>query len=182
MKILMHACCGPCSIVPAEELLNEGASLFAHFENPNIHPFTEWEKRRETFMGHMDRMGVRVLPDKGYGLKSWMREVSFREAQRCAICYRMRLSATAALARSGGFDAFTTTLLYSKFQNHEKIRETGEAAAAEYGVPFLYRDFRTGWKRGVEESKRLGMYRQQYCGCALSEEERYAPKKGERLP
>jgi hypothetical protein len=88
------------------------------------------------------------------------------------------------VARRGGFDAYTTSLLYSRFQDHERIRETGEAVARSSGVPFLYEDFRAGWKEGIEESRRLELYRQQYCGCIYSEKERYAgrDRKPETAP
>jgi hypothetical protein len=76
-------------------------------------------------------------------------------------------------ARKGKFDAFSSSLLYSKFQNHALIRETGEAAAKKHGVKFFYHDFREGWKTGIEESKALNLYRQQYCGCIYSEKARY---------
>jgi predicted adenine nucleotide alpha hydrolase (AANH) superfamily ATPase len=84
-----------------------------------------------------------------------------------------RLKAAALVAKKGKFEGFTTTLLYSKFQNHELIRQTGEALAKNYGLKFFYHDFREGWKFGIEESKRLKMYRQQYCGCIYSEKDRY---------
>lgn len=177
MKILMHACCGPCSIVPTEEFLNEGETLYALFENPNIHPYTEWEKRRDALAAHMELKGVPLLDDSGYGFTRWMREVSHREVKRCEICYRIRLEHAAKIAKKGKFDAFTTTLLYSKFQKHALIKEAGEDAARAMGVRFIYRDFRDGWKRGVDTSRELGMYRQQYCGCILSEEERFKPAK-----
>jgi hypothetical protein len=77
------------------------------------------------------------------------------------------------MARRGKFDGFSTTLLYSKFQKHETIKSIGEAVGRSVGVPFYYRDFRPGWKEGVDESKRLGLHRQQYCGCVYSEKERY---------
>jgi hypothetical protein len=77
------------------------------------------------------------------------------------------------VAKRGKFDYFTTTLLYSKFQKHDEIKSIGEAVAKDVGVKFYYYDFRDGWKEGIEESKRLGMYRQQYCGCIYSEKERY---------
>ncbi len=85
------------------------------------------------------------------------------------MCYHERLKATVMVARKGKFDAFSSTLLYSKFQKHELIHEIGESLGKQYGVRFLYQDFREGWKQGIEESKRLGMYRQQYCGCIYSE-------------
>ena len=80
---------------------------------------------------------------------------------------------TALLAKRGKFEAFSTTLLYSKFQKHELIGEIGQAVARETGIPFYYRDFRKGWKEGIEASKALNLYRQQYCGCIYSEKERY---------
>jgi hypothetical protein len=85
----------------------------------------------------------------------------------------MRFLAAASIARKGGFDAFTTTLLYSKFQKHELILQAAGDVSAETGIPFHYVDFREGWKDGVEQSRALNMYRQQYCGCIYSEQERY---------
>jgi predicted adenine nucleotide alpha hydrolase (AANH) superfamily ATPase len=99
--------------------------------------------------------------------------VVFREKDRCRYCYHARLSAAAKIARKGKFDAFSSTLLYSKFQNHSLIQEIGAAVAKETGVDFFYHDFRPGWKQAIEESKALGMYRQSYCGCIYSEKDRY---------
>jgi len=82
-----------------------------------------------------------------------------------------------ALARRGRFDAFTTTLLFSRKQKHDLIRELGEAVGEEVGVPFLYRDWRDGWEEGVQASQSLGLYRQEYCGCLYSEVERFAPRR-----
>jgi predicted adenine nucleotide alpha hydrolase (AANH) superfamily ATPase len=86
------------------------------------------------------------------------------------------LEATARAAKKGRFDSFTTTLLHSKHQNHEMIREMGESLGQRYGIRFIYEDFRLGWKEGIEVSKKLGLYRQQYCGCIYSEKERYLGK------
>jgi hypothetical protein len=77
------------------------------------------------------------------------------------------------LARRGKFDGFSSTLLYSKYQNHEAIRSIGEALSKQIGLTFFYDDYRRGWKEGIEASKQLGMYRQQYCGCIYSEKERF---------
>jgi predicted adenine nucleotide alpha hydrolase (AANH) superfamily ATPase len=99
--------------------------------------------------------------------------VVFREAERCRFCYHLRLFAAARAAKEGKFDAFTSSLLYSKYQKHELIREIGEQAALEAGLPFYYEDFRQGWQAGQARSKELGLYRQQYCGCIYSERERY---------
>jgi len=108
-----------------------------------------------------------------YALEEFLQNVVFRENERCWYCYYTRLKRAAQLAKREKFDFFTTTLLYSKFQKHEKVKEIGEELAREYGVKFYYRDFRKGWKAGIEISNDLGLYRQQYCGCIYSEKERY---------
>ena len=106
-------------------------------------------------------------------MEGFLRAVVFRETERCRYCYYDRLLTTAAKAKRSGFDAFSTTLLYSKFQKHNEIQSIGEAVGHEIGLPFYYEDFRTGWKEGVQTSKKMGIYRQQYCGCIYSEKERY---------
>ena len=100
----------------------------------------------------------------------------FHEEERCPLCYRMRLEATAKKAREIGADAFSTTLLYSRYQRHETIRALGEELATQFGVPFLYEDFRVGWQEGIDASLEMGLYRQPYCGCIYSEQERYDKK------
>ena len=72
-----------------------------------------------------------------------------------------------------GYDAFTTTLLVSPYQNHELLIKVAEEMAKKYGVEFLYRDFRQGFREGQSEARALGLYMQKYCGCVFSEEERY---------
>lgn len=178
MKVLLHACCGPCALTPCRELVGEGIELQAVFVNPNIHPFTEWDRRREALEQMAAAEGVRLLPPAVYDPVAWWREVAFREVERCRLCHHLRLQQVARLARRGRFDAFSTSLLYSVHQKHELLRELGEAVGAEVGVPFLYRDWRPTWREGIERSKRLGLYRQSYCGCLLSEQERYAGAKG----
>jgi hypothetical protein len=106
-------------------------------------------------------------------METFLRNVAFREADRCLQCYYLRLNFTAMTAKSREFDGFTTTLLYSKFQKHEIIKGIGESLAKEYGVRFHYQDFRVGWAEGVRISKESGIYRQPYCGCVYSEKERY---------
>ena len=173
MKILLHTCCGPCAIYPVDTLRAAGHDVMAFFYRNNIHPFTECLRRQETLQEYADGIEMKVIVQEGYDLEDFLRKAAFREADRCRICYHDRLRTTALLARRGKFDAFTSTLLYSKFQKHGQIRELAEAVAKETGVRFFYHDFREGWKEGVETSKRLGMYRQQYCGCIYSEKERF---------
>lgn len=143
------------------------------FYNHNIHPYTECLKRREALETYAGQIGLNVIYQDDYDLEGFLRKIVFRENHRCAICYHDRLQSTALIAKKGKFDCFTTTLLYSKFQNHELIRSIGESAGKSAGVPFFHEDFRTGWKEGISASKELGMYRQQYCGCVYSEKERY---------
>ena len=143
------------------------------FYKHNIHPYTECLKRQETLQTYADQIGLRIIYQDGYDLEGFIQNVVYREADRCRYCYHARLRSTALLAKRSKFDCFTTTLLYSKFQNHDLVRSTGEAVGKSVGVEFLYQDFRAGWKEGVETSKELGMYRQQYCGCIYSEKERF---------
>jgi predicted adenine nucleotide alpha hydrolase (AANH) superfamily ATPase len=147
--------------------------VHAFFYNPNIHPYTEYKRRLDTLRAYADQTGLSVIADSAYPVEDYLRQVVFREADRCRHCYRIRLAETACVARDRGFDAFTTTLLYSRYQKHDLIRKIAEEESLKHGVSFLYRDFREGWAEGVRLSKEMGMYRQPYCGCIYSETERY---------
>ncbi len=173
MKVLMHICCGPCAIYPVKSLRDDGMEVMGFFYRHNIHPYTECLKRQETLQNYADQIDLRLIHQDGYDLEGFIQNVVYREADRCRYCYHDRLRSTALLAKRGKFNYFTTTLLYSKFQNHELVKITGESIGKSIGVDFLYQDFRTGWKEGVQTSKDLGMYRQQYCGCIYSEKERF---------
>lgn len=173
MKVLLHMCCAPCTITPFESLTQEGMTVMGFFYRHNIHPFSECLRREEALKAYAADRQFRMIWQSGYEMETFLRSMVFRENQRCGICYHQRLTAAAKVAKKGKFDAFSSTLLYSRQQNHEQIRATGESVAREVGVPFLYRDFRDGWKKGIETSKALGMYRQQYCGCIYSEKDRY---------
>jgi len=179
MKILLHICCAPCSIYPARVLRDEGFDIFGFFYRHNIHPYTECIKRQETLESYATAIDLNVIYQEGYDMEAFIRNVAFRESNRCAFCYHERLRSTALIAKRGKFDCFSTTLLYSKFQKHDEIKSIGEAVGKSVGITFLYNDFRIGWKEGVETSKRLGMYRQQYCGCIYSEKERYYKEQKE---
>ncbi|MFP4477367.1 MAG: epoxyqueuosine reductase QueH [Desulfatibacillaceae bacterium] len=173
MKVLLHICCAPCSIHPLSRLAEDGHQAMGYFHRRNIHPWQECRRREETVVRYARDLGLTVVYEKGYDMEAWLRAAAFREADRCVQCHHDRLYAAASVARKGKFDAYTTTLLYSRFQKHDMIREMGDAVGKSLGVPFLYEDYREGWKQGIEESRRLGMYRQQYCGCIYSEKERY---------
>ena len=173
MKILLHICCAPCSIYPLGVLRQEDFEMMGFFYRHNIHPFSECLKRQQTLEEYSRSIGLRVIYQEGYEMETFLQNVVFREADRCTYCYHDRLRSTALLAKRGQFDYFTSTLLYSKFQNHEKLIEMGQSLGRQVGVPFYYKDFRKGWQEGIEESKRIGLYRQQYCGCIYSEKERF---------
>ncbi len=183
MKILIHICCAPCAIYPVTLLRNQNFEVMGFFYRHNIHPYTECEKRQQALEEYARQIDLRVVYQEGYDLEGFLQKVVFREDSRCFVCYHDRLMATAHIARRGHFDFFTSTLLYSKFQKHEMIKSIGESVGKTLGVPFYYHDFREGWKEGIETSKRLGMYRQQYCGCIYSEKERfYHPDARSPLP
>ena len=152
-----------------------------YFYRHNIQPFSECIRRQETLSSYAETTNLRVIYQKDYDVEGFLRNVAFRESDRCTYCYHERLRSTAHTAKSGKFDAFTTSLLYSKFQNHDLIRSIGESIGKSVGVPFYYCDFRVGWKAGIEESKRLNLYRQQYCGCIYSEKERFFKKNSRNV-
>ena len=114
-----------------------------------------------------------VIERDEYPLENWLRNVAHHEKDRCRFCYIIRLRETAREAKKHGFEAFTTTLLYSKYQKHDWIIQAAQQISQATGVPFLYADLREGWQRGIEISKQKGLYRQPYCGCIFSEKERY---------
>jgi epoxyqueuosine reductase len=151
------------------------------FYNPNIHPYREFTERLNTLAVFAKVAQLPIEIDPSYDLETFLRGALEEGSDRCLFCYGMRLKRAFREAKEGGFDAITTTLLYSKYQRHDDIAALGEKLAERYAVPFLYRDFRAGWREGQEESKRLGMYRQKYCGCILSERDRfYKPMNRER--
>jgi predicted adenine nucleotide alpha hydrolase (AANH) superfamily ATPase len=169
----MHVCCGPCLIFPLKTLRMSGLHVDGYFYNPNIQPYTEFKRRLECLEGYAKAEGMNLISEVGYDIEEFFRKVAGHEPERCAICYEMRLRKTAQAASAAGYDAFTTTLLYSKYQKHDLIVQVADVLAREIGVEFLYRDFRIGWQEGQEKSREIGMYRQKYCGCVYSEKERY---------
>jgi len=146
------------------------------FFNHNIHPYQEYRRRLETVREYAGKVELDVVYRDEYRLEEFLGAVSDDPSKRCLYCYASRLEAAAATAAENGFPAFSSSLLYSRYQQHDIIRTMGENIGAKYGVRFHYDDFRRGWQEGIRISKELGLYRQQYCGCIYSEKERYAPK------
>ncbi len=173
MKILLHSCCGPCTIYPLETLKAQNHDVTAYFNNPNIHPFKEFKRRLNTLKDYSKKEKFPLVAIENYGLTEFLQQVVFKEVSRCPICYEMRLAKTAEFAAEHDFDGFSTTLLYSRYQNHELISRSCEKLAKKYSLSFIYEDFRVGWQQGIDQSIEKDMYRQPYCGCIYSEQERY---------
>ena len=182
-KLLLHLCCGPCGLMPVSRLLEEGYSVTAWFMNPNVQPLAEYLRRREAAGQCAEHFGIPILyADETWDITRWLRAVQGRDEapERCAYCVTSRVQACYQACRDLGFDCVSTSLLYSRYQPHEVIAQAGRTLAAETGIPFVYRDFRSDWQAGIDLSRTLGLYRQPYCGCVYSEAERYQ-KKLDRL-
>lgn len=173
MNLLLHICCGPCSLYPLRTMRKAGHNVTGFFYNHNIHPYQEYTRRMNAVLEMAELEALPLLMRDEYALEDFLANVAHSPETRCSYCYRSRLRATAEIAAKHGFEAFSASLLYSRYQRHEEIRELGEQAGREYGVAFYYEDFRPGWQEGISVSKELGLYRQQYCGCIYSEKERY---------
>ena len=175
--LLLHSCCAPCSSYVLEYLSNYfGITVF--YYNPNIYPDEEYEMRvRE------QQRFIRAFPAKypidfiegAYDKERFYEMARGLEAvpeggQRCFQCYELRLREAGELAKARDFDYFTTTLSISPMKNAEKLNEIGLRLADELGVAYLCSDFkkRNGYKRSTELSREYGMYRQDYCGCVYS--------------
>ena len=173
MKVLLHCCCAPCSLSCIDPLLSEGVELSLFWYNPNIHPFKEYEARRNCLIDYSKEIGLELLLLENYGLRKFVKNVVDDIDGRCVYCYEHRLEQTAKYAAEHGFTHFTTTLLCSIYQDHEAIKAAGEKWAKVYGVEFLYRDFRPNFREKNKLAREKGFYMQKYCGCIFSEEDRY---------
>jgi len=173
MRILLHVCCGPCAVYPLQRLRAQGHEVTGFFYNPNIHPYQEFRRRLDAVRQFAGETGCALEIDERYGLVDYLRQVVFHEQERCPRCYAMRLERTVTAAVAGQYDAFSTTLFYSKYQNHRLLIDQCEQLAEAHGIGLQYEDFRLGWQEGIDESIRMGLYRQPYCGCIFSEQERY---------
>ena len=178
MKLLMHACCAPCSVYCIYELRKENIEPTIYWYNPNIHPYKEYEARRDCLVEYTKSINIECIVEDEYGLDEFCKNVANNLNSRCIdYCYPVRLRKTFEYAKEHGYDAVTTTLLYSIYQKHEFIKKLCEGLSKEFGIEFLYRDFRYGFWEGHKKAKEAGLYMQKYCGCVFSEEDRYLKKK-----
>jgi len=177
MKLLLHMCCGPCACFPVKRLREMGIEAVGYFFNPNIHPYKEWQHRLETAKEFSEKVNLEICIDENYQLREFLNKALLAEKiqnGRCQMCYTWRLEETAKFAKENGFDAFTSSLFVSVYQQHEVMKETAQIIAKKVGIDFFYEDFRPGWQEGIDISHKLELYRQPYCGCIFSEEDRYS--------
>jgi predicted adenine nucleotide alpha hydrolase (AANH) superfamily ATPase len=173
MKLLLHICCAPDATHPIQ-ILKDNYELEAFFYNPNIHPGGEYARRLEDMRLLAKNWGI-VLHEGEYDRDRWLDLAEeYRDepegGKRCEVCYGIRLEETAKFAEEEGYDLFGAVLTISPHKDARKINRIGREAGEKYGVPFLESDFKKkdGFKKSVEQSKSLGLYRQDYCGCIYS--------------
>lgn len=178
MKLLLHICCAPCAVAIVDNIqVNSDISLEGFFYNPNIHPVEEYEKRKSAVEIMSGEFAVPITYQDKNMLEYWRNSLDENKLIRCTTCYSLRLDSCAKLAKENSFDAFTTSLLISPYQDHDLIKAIGEKAALKYGIPFYYQDFRKLYRKGREISRGKHYYMQKYCGCFYSYSESDHPKK-----
>jgi len=173
MQVLLHICCACCLCAPLQELRKEGLVVTGLFYNPNIHPLLEFRRRLKALRVFQERDPLHVIYNEEYGLKKFLKNVNYEGNNRCGDCYALRLAFTAAYAKRHDYDAFTTTMLFSTYQDHNQIKNISENLSKEYKIDFIYRDYRYLSECSHEIAKKKMIYRQGYCGCVFSEYERY---------
>lgn len=177
MKLLLHICCGPCASASIPAWRKKASVVLGFFYNPNIHPLLEYRRRLEGAREVARISGLSLVEDLTYDPERWFADVASegedRLISRCGRCVALRMERAAAEARARCCDAFATTLSISPWQDHEAIRAGGERAAQLHDVDFIYEDLRPLYAESRRLSRDWGIYRQKYCGCLVSEWERY---------
>jgi len=172
-SLLLHVCCAHCSAYTIEYWRNHGYSVTTLWYNPNIHPYLEHQRRLEAVEILTKNGGISLIKHDSYEIAKFFRAVAGHEDDRCRHCFILRMTLTASLARDRGFDAFSSTILISPYQKHELAKQISEDVATVAGVEFLYADLRRRFSDSRRITKPMELYRQQYCGCLISEWERY---------
>ena len=170
---LLHVCCGTCSLYPYF-LLKKDFSITFFYYNPNIYPEEEYLKRLDDVRTISKIYSIPLIIGR-YEVKEWLNLTSdFKNepegGKRCDICFNMRLEKTATIAKKRGFDIFGTALTISPHKNQKIINSLGAKIAASRKIDFYQADFKKkdGFKKTMELSKKLNLYRQDYCGCIYS--------------
>ena len=178
-KLLLHACCGPCSSYVVE-YLSEFFDITIYYYNPNTYPETEFNRRLDELNKFINTFNnkIRVIeetynPNEFYNSIKGLEHLG-EKSKRCYNCYKLRMNKAALYAKENNFDYFTTTLSISPYKNANWINEIGSKLENKIGIRYLYSDFKkkNGYKRSIELSKEYGLYRQEYCGCVYSKQER----------
>lgn len=169
--LLLHACCGPCSLEPVKYLREEGFEPTICWTNPNIQPIEEHDKRLKTLLAWADEVAhvpVIVAEDRRDLWEAKVAPAGLAREARCRACYRVRLEESCRVAKKEGFHYISTTLVVSPYQLFDACHEVLSKLAPKYGLEEVWRDFRPHYPESVTDSRALGMYRQNYCGCRFS--------------
>lgn len=177
-KLLLHACCGPCS-THTLALLNNYFDITVYFDNSNIDTEIEFDKRYNELEKVVSQFENIKLVKPAYLPKTYYDAVKGHEhdgefSKRCYLCMKLRMENSYKFAKDNGFDLFTTTLSISPYKNSDWINEIGyELVKNDDGVQFLYSNFKKeeGYKNSIKISIELNLYRQHYCGCVFSKQE-----------
>lgn len=172
-RMLLHSCCGPCSSGVLERLMQE-YDVTVYYYNPNIFPVEEYEKRATAQREFLEQIGVSCIIED-YNPQDYNKVISGLEKEpegglRCLKCFELRLEKTAKFAKEKGFDIFTTTLSVSPHKDYIAINKIGKEMSEKYGIKFLEANFKKndGYLKSIQNSKKYGIYRQNYCGCKYS--------------
>lgn len=173
LKLLLHVCCGCCgSVIPKD--LSEKFHVDLYYFNPNIHPVKEYFNRLEQVKKVADSLQLLVI-EAEYDPLKWFKQIKGFEEEpeggmRCPLCFEMRLRETAHYAKEHGYDVFASTLTVGRNKKASVIDPIGGRLAKEYGIPFLAKDFKKGGGQDASLclSEKLGIIRQNYCGCVFS--------------
>ncbi len=176
-SLLLHCCCAHCTAYTFGYWRQQGYSVSAFWYNPNIHPYAEHQIRLEAIKYLAKEIGMPLIMAGDYDMTDYFKQVAGHESERCRYCFKLRLKKTAETALENGFGAFTTSLLISPHQEHDRLREVGQSLNQELGLDFLYSDLRKRYSDSRRLTRGLNLYRQQYCGCLYSERERHAAIK-----
>ena len=180
MRLLLHACCGPCSLEPVRLLQEEGEDFGIFFSNSNIHPREEYLHRLQTIREHVVQPNGLPFIEDEYSSQEWEERVGVwgtQREQRCRACYRLRFERLAAAARELGCQAIGSTLTISPYQYTQAILEELQSAAQGQGLESAGVDYSACYQEATRRSRKLGMYRQNYCGCRFSIAEAQAERQ-----
>lgn len=175
--LLLHSCCAPCSSYVLE-YLSQYFRITVLYYNPNIYPAEEYFHRVREQQQFIQAFPMKYAVDfiegayeteRFYEMTKGMEHLP-EGSERCFACYELRIREAAVYTKRLELDYFTTTLSISPMKNAQKLNEIGGRLAEEYGIAYLYSDFKkkNGYLRSTQISKAYGMYRQDYCGCIFS--------------